>query len=133
MSFIFVESWGISSLGFRHYLGKFIQVGSVVNALKGLLRGKVLDALGGVIQAFVGFIELLTEFIRLVSFTFRLFGNMTAGEVLLLIMAFLIPLIAAVPFYGLELLIGFIQALIFSGLTLGFAMIAVAPHEEGHK
>jgi F-type H+-transporting ATPase subunit a len=55
---------------------------------------------------------------------------MTAGEILLLVAAFLVPWLFAVPFYGLELLIGFIQALIFAGLTLIFITIAVIPHEE---
>jgi len=53
---------------------------------------------------------------------------MTGGEILLLMMLFLVPFILAIPFYGLELLIGFVQALIFAGLTLVFATIAVAPH-----
>ncbi|GAH77179.1 unnamed protein product, partial [marine sediment metagenome] len=70
------------------------------------------------------------EFIRIVSLTFRLFGNMTAGEILLLVAAFLIPWIFALPFYGLELLIGFIQAIIFGGLTLIFLTLAVESHEE---
>ena len=64
--------------------------------------------------------EALSELIRIVSFTFRLFGNMTAGEILLLITTFLIPWVFALPFYGLELLVGFVQALIFGGLTLVF-------------
>jgi F-type H+-transporting ATPase subunit a len=55
---------------------------------------------------------------------------MTAGEILILVSCFLIPLVFTIPFYGLELLIGLIQALIFSGLTLVFATIAVSPHEE---
>jgi F-type H+-transporting ATPase subunit a len=84
----------------------------------------------GVIDIFVGFIEMLSEFIRVVSFTFRLFGNMTAGEILVFSMMFLIPWVAAVPFYGLELFIGFVQALIFCGLTVVFLVMAVAPHEE---
>jgi F-type H+-transporting ATPase subunit a len=54
---------------------------------------------------------------------------MTAGMVLLLIVIFLIPWVVAVPFYGLELLFGFVQALIFAGLTLVFATIAVTPRE----
>jgi F-type H+-transporting ATPase subunit a len=66
----------------------------------------------------------------MLSFTFRLFGNMTAGKTLLLIAAFLMPFLA-LPFYGLELLIGLIQALIFAGLTMVFAAVAVLPHEEG--
>jgi len=66
----------------------------------------------------------------MISFTFRLFGNMSAGEILLLSATFLIPWVMAIPFYGLELLIGFIQALIFGGLTLVFATIAVGHGEE---
>jgi F-type H+-transporting ATPase subunit a len=71
-------------------------------------------------------------FVRIVSFTFRLFGNMTAGEILLLMTAFLIPMLFAIPFYGLELLVGLIQALIFSGLTLVFMTLAVSSHGEEH-
>jgi len=74
-------------------------------------------------------LEGLSEFVRIISFTFRLFGNMTAGEILLLIAAFLIPWVFALPFYGLELLVGFVQALIFSGLTLVFLTMAVTHHE----
>jgi F-type H+-transporting ATPase subunit a len=68
----------------------------------------------------------------MLSFTFRLFGNMTAGEILILVSCFLVPLVFTIPFYGLELLIGMIQALIFSGLTLVFGTIAISPHEESH-
>jgi len=125
MSFIFVEFWGITSVGLGQYIGKFIKIKPVIKSL-----GKPMEMVTAFIGAFVGLIELLTEFIRLLSFTFRLFGNMTAGEVLLMMMSFLLPLLAAVPFYGLELIVGFIQALVFAGLTLGFAMIAVMPHEE---
>jgi F-type H+-transporting ATPase subunit a len=57
---------------------------------------------------------------------------MTAGEVLLLMMAFLIPWILPVIFYGLETFIGIIQAFIFAGLTLVFATMAVIPHESEH-
>ena len=82
---------------------------------------------------FSGLLEGLSEFIRIVSLTFRLFGNMTAGEILLLVAAFLIPWLFAIPFYGLELLIGFIQAIIFGGLTLIFLTLAVESHgEEAH-
>ena len=55
---------------------------------------------------------------------------MLAGEILILVSAFLIPFIFSVPFYGLELLVGFIQAMIFAGLTVTFAAVAVAHHEE---
>ena len=133
ISFIFVEYWGISSLGGRRYLRKFVNVGQFFRGLGQLVRGKLKAGLigmfNGTIDIFVGVLETLSEFIRIVSFTFRLFGNMTAGEILLLIVAFLVPWVLALPFYGLELLVGFVQALIFGGLTLVFATIAVTHHE----
>jgi len=136
VSFIAVEYWGITSLGARSYAGKFFRYGQLIGALGQLFRGRVKSALGGIfygaIDVFVGGLELLSEFVRIISFTFRLFGNMTAGEVLLLMMAFLIPWIVALPFYGLEMLLGAIQALIFAGLSLVFAVLAVAPHEHEH-
>jgi F-type H+-transporting ATPase subunit a len=135
MSFIFVEFWGMKSLGAFRYLGEFFNFGQLGRGIKELSRGKIRPAITniafGFINLFVGLLEVFSHLIRIVSFTFRLFGNMTAGEILLLISAFLIPFIFTIPFYGLELLIGFIQALIFAGLTLVFGIIAVAPmHEE---
>jgi F-type H+-transporting ATPase subunit a len=135
MSFIFVEFWGMKSLGAFRYLGEFFNVGQLGRGVKELFTGKIRPAITniafGFINLFVGLLEVFSHLIRIVSFTFRLFGNMTAGEILLLISAFLIPFIFTIPFYGLELLIGFIQALIFAGLTLVFGIIAVAPmHEE---
>ena len=131
VSFVFVEYFGIRSLGFR-YLRKFINVGQFYRSIGQLFRGRLRAGLSGLftgfIDIFVGMLEALSELIRIVSFTFRLFGNMTAGEILLLIAAFLIPWIFALPFYGLELLVGFVQALIFGGLTLVFLTIAVTPH-----
>jgi F-type H+-transporting ATPase subunit a len=131
MSFVFVEFFGLRQLGLR-YLGKFINVGpffrSVGQIFRGRLRAGLSGLITGVINIFVGFLEALSELVRIVSFTFRLFGNMTAGEILLLIAIFLVPWIFALPFYGLELLVGFVQALIFSGLTLVFLTVAVASH-----
>lgn len=118
VSFFFVEYWGIRAHGLG-YLKKFFAFGSIFS--KGLFRG--------VIDLFVGFLELVSEFIRIVSFTFRLFGNMTAGEILVVMITFLVPLVISNLVYGLELLIGLIQAVIFAGLTLVFLSVAVR-HEE---
>ncbi len=115
-----VELWGIRASGFFRYAGRFINLGR-------LLRGKPL----GIIDVFVGGLESITEVARVVSFTFRLFGNIFAGEVLLIAMGFLIPLIGMAPFLGLELFVGFIQAFIFAMLTLVFAVMATTPHESG--
>ncbi len=129
---IFIQFYGLKTLG-RRYVAKFINVGGFFRSAGQVARGKVGAGLSGmftgVIEIFVGFLELLSEFIHIVSFTFRLFGNMTAGEILILVAVFLVPWVFALPFYGLELLIGFLQALIFGGLTLIFLTLAVASHE----
>jgi F-type H+-transporting ATPase subunit a len=117
-SAIFVEYWGISTLGFVTYGSKFFNFGRLIR--------------GGVIDFFVGILEFIAELARLISFTFRLFGNMLAGEILLLIMTFLIPLLLALPFYGLELFVGVIQAFVFAMLTLVFGVLAVSGHGDGH-
>ncbi|MGQ9586458.1 MAG: F0F1 ATP synthase subunit A [Anaerolineae bacterium] len=83
-------------------------------------------SLMGLVDTFVGLLELVSEFAKIISFSFRLFGNIFAGEVLLGVMAFLIPYVVSLPFYGLELLVGVIQALIFMMLTVAFFKVAVS-------
>ena len=123
MSAIFVEFWGISTLGFSTYGSKFFNFGGLLRGIRRLSLGELFT---GVVDAFVGFLELASEAVRLISFTFRLFGNMFAGEVVILMFTFLIPLVFTLPFYGLELFVGLIQAFIFALLTLVFGMIAVS-------
>lgn len=133
MSFIFVEYFGLRIHGIR-YVKKFFNADEFLGGVKQVFKGKLKDGLFGLftggITIFTGVLEGVSEFIRIISLTFRLFGNMTAGEILLLVAAFLIPWLFAIPFYGLELLIGFIQAIIFGGLTLIFLTLAVASHDE---
>jgi F-type H+-transporting ATPase subunit a len=124
-SAIFVEFWGIATYGFFRYGSKFVNFGR-------LLRGKILD---GLIDVFVGIMEFVAEAARLVSFTFRLFGNILAGEILFLVVIFLLPIVTLQFVYFMELFVGAIQAFIFAMLTLVFGIIAVsAPHgeAEGH-
>ncbi len=80
----------------------------------------------GPIDFFVGILEFISEFARMISFAFRLFGNVFAGEVLLIIMAFLAPIGAPIPFLMLEFFVGFIQALVFTMLTVVFLSIATS-------
>jgi len=127
VSAIAVESWAIASLGIG-YGRKFFNFGGM---FRGLFRLNFGQFFNGAIDAFVGVLELISELVRLVSFTFRLFGNMFAGEVIILMFIFLTPLILTLPFYGLELFVGIIQAFIFAVLTLVFGMMAVA-HGEAH-
>ena len=112
VAMITVQIWGFRSLGFGGYGGKFINFKQ------------------GPIFFFVGVLEIIGELARTISFTFRLFGNMFAGEVLLIAMAFLFPLIGIIPFIGLELFVGVIQAFIFAMLTLVFGVMASIGHSE---
>ena len=131
-SFIAVEFWGITSLGVLGYGRKFFNFGKLGRAIFTFKPGLLMD---GIIDAFVGILELVSELVRLVSFTFRLFGNMFAGEVIILMFTFLTPIILTLPFYGLEIFVGAIQAFIFAMLTLVFGMMAVSAHgdhEEEH-
>ncbi|MFC2022887.1 F0F1 ATP synthase subunit A [Chloroflexota bacterium] len=131
ISFVFVAYYGFKSLGIG-WLRQYFNFGPLFRGIGRMFKGKFspMDIFSGVITAFVGGLEFLSRIITIISFTFRLFGNMTAGEILLLIAAFLVPWVLALPFYGLELLIGLVQALIFSLLTLVFVTMAVAPHEH---
>ncbi len=117
ISFVFVEYWGFRTHNFG-YLKKFFAFGDI-------LRGRP----SGIINVFVGLLELISELVRVVSFTFRLFGNMTAGEILVVMITFLVPFVATQFVFGLELLVGLVQSVIFAGLTLIFLSVAVS-HEE---
>lgn len=81
------------------------------------------------IAFFIGILELVSEFAKIVSLSFRLFGNVFAGEVLLAIMAFLVPYAVPLPFIFLEIFVGFIQAFIFAMLTTVFVGMSLAEHE----
>ncbi|MFH0943485.1 MAG: F0F1 ATP synthase subunit A [Candidatus Beckwithbacteria bacterium] len=95
---------------------------------KGIKYFKKFFDFSSPINFFVGFLELISEFAKIISFAFRLFGNIFAGEVLLAVIAFLIPVFASLPFMGLEIFVGFIQALVFATLTLVFINIATSDH-----
>lgn len=110
VAFLYAQFWGFKQLG-PGYLYKF------------------LPFRDGPIGIFVGIFELLSEFVRIVSYAFRLFGNIFAGEVLLLVMAFLFPLLP-LPFLGLETFVGFIQAFVFAILVMAFSSLATQGHGD---
>jgi F-type H+-transporting ATPase subunit a len=133
VSFFFVEYWGFRAKG-TPYLRKFFNFVPLGQGFKQLFTGKIMAGFGGIamgaIAIFTGLLELISELVRMVSFTFRLFGNMTAGMILTLVMIYIIPWIVPSIFYGLEAFLGFVQAMIFGGLTLCFLVVAVMPEEE---
>ena len=132
VSFCFVEYWGFKAKGIS-YLKTFFHFGPLWQALKLIFTGNIKAGAGGLLNGlvaiFAGLLEILSHLIRMMSFTFRLFGNMTAGMILVMIMLFLIPWVLPSLFYGMEAFFGFVQAMIFGGLTLGFACAAVMEEE----
>ena len=109
ISVFMIQVYGIKFLGLGGYLKKFINLTNPINFA-------------------LGFLEIVSEFSKILSFSFRLFGNIFAGEVLLTIVAFLVPVLASFPFILLEIFVGFIQALVFSMLTAVFISGAIAKH-----
>jgi len=106
ISFFVIEVTGVAVLGFLKYFKKFVNVSSVMGFL-------------------VGIMELLSEVARLISFSFRLFGNIFAGEVLIMVAMAFLPGLLPVPLMVFEVFVGFIQAAVFALLTLFFVKIAV--------
>lgn len=111
ISVIITQIAGFKMLGFG-YLKKFFNFSNPMNF-------------------FVGILELISEFAKIISFSFRLFGNVFAGEVLLTVMLLLVPYFVPLPFYGLEMFVAVIQAFVFAMLTLVFIKIAMTSHEHG--
>ncbi len=134
VSVVMTQYFGVSALG-AGYFTKFLNV-------KGIIKGFTKKGAGcvgrfgavamGIIDLAIGLIESISEIGKVVSFSFRLFGNIFAGEVLLGVMAFLIPYLISLPFYGLEILVGFVQALVFMMLSVAFFVVATRGHGEGH-
>lgn len=123
---------GIATIGFFKYANKFIKLGDIYKAVVSLSPIKIFVA---VIEFFVGLLEVISEVAKMVSLSLRLFGNIFAGEVLLTVIGSLIAFIVPLPFLGLELLVGIVQAMVFSLLTLVYLTIATTPvveHESAH-
>lgn len=108
IAFITIQFYGIKVLGIS-YFSKFLNF-------------------KGPIDFFTGILEIISEFSKIISFAFRLFGNIFAGEVLLAVVAFLVPILASFPFLLLEVFVGFVQALVFAMLTAVFINSATAEH-----
>ncbi len=122
VAFIAFQVEGFRRLGFSGYAGKFFPLYEFRHGIG-----------AGLIALFVGLTELMLEFVKPVTLSLRLFGNIYGGEVALGVVTALFVAILPVALYGLEIMLSFVQALIFSTLTLMFLVIAVEPHdhEEG--
>ena len=113
ISFLVIEIAGIVALGLFKYAGKYVNLKSPIGFA-------------------VGLIELLSNLGRLISFSFRLFGNIFAGEVLVLVAGYFLPYLLPAPLMGFEMFIGIIQALVFAMLTLFFVKLSITEPHEAH-
>ena len=113
-----IQVVGLQALGVG-YLKKFFNVSTFFSR-----------PVFGVIDFFVGILELVSEFSKILSFSFRLFGNLFAGTVLLFVIGSLVPVFAQSIFIMLEFFVGLIQALVFGLLTMVFMSMATHGHEE---
>ena len=112
ISVFVTQFFGFQYLGFKIHLSKYFNFSNPV-------------------MLFVGILELILEFARILSFSFRLFGNIFAGEVLLTVVPFLLPVFlsfVSAPMYFMEVFVGLVQALVFTMLSAVFINMAVAEH-----
>lgn len=111
IAFVVIEASGVALLGFLKYLGKFV------------------NFKGGAMGFFIGLMELISNTARLISFSFRLFGNIFAGEVLIAVVILFVPYVLPVPLLMFETFVALVQAGIFALLTLIFVKMAIMePH-----
>jgi F-type H+-transporting ATPase subunit a len=120
VSVAITQYYGFKALGAK-YLKKFFNYS----------ESKTIKNPLGAMDPLVGILELISEFAKILSFSFRLFGNIFAGQVLLFVIAFLLPL-AVTAVYGLEFFVGAIQAAVFGLLTLTFMAGATQSHDDEH-
>lgn len=121
--------FGIMSIGVWKMFNKYVNVKAFGDMVK-KVRKEPAVLISAPIMFFVGILELVGEFAKIASLSFRLFGNVFAGEVLLMAMGAILAYILPLPFLGLEIFVGLIQAFIFSLLTLVYFTIAATDHEE---
>lgn len=112
LAVLIIQITGIASLGFKGYGAKFISFKR------------------GFMHLLVGPLEFIGELAKIISFTFRLFGNIFAGEILLVSMSFLLPFLGALPFMALEFFVGVLQAFVFALLMIVFSSLAAEDHSK---
>lgn len=113
ISVVTCQVFGFATLGPKEHLMKYINL----RALRQL-------NFGGFVSFFVGILEIVSELSRLISFSFRLFGNIFAGSAVLAVFAFILPFVSDIIFIPLEMFVAVVQALVFALLTLVFLQIA---------
>lgn len=120
--------FGIRASGFFKHLNKYFKIGDLWHSFR---KGPIA-VFTAVTEMGVGLIEIIGEFAKMLSLSLRLYGNVFAGEVLITVIAGLVAFLAPLPFMALEILVGLIQASIFSILTLVYLTIATSEPAAEH-
>ena len=132
MAVLGANVFGIFSIGIWKTFNKYVNL-KVLGGIFTKIRHDPTIIIVAPITFFVGLIEIVGEFAKIASLSFRLFGNVFAGEVLLVSMSALVAYVVPIPFLFLELLVGVVQALIFSILLVVYFTIASTDHDEHEK
>ena len=123
ISVVAMQYFGVAALG-PGYFQKFVNINALGNAGKRPM---------GLMDFGVGLFEIISEISKIISLAFRLFGNIFAGQLLLFIIGFLVATLMPVAVYGLEFIVGAIQAYVFAVLTLVFSAQAMVSHAHGDE
>jgi F-type H+-transporting ATPase subunit a len=129
MSVIGANIFGIISIGLWKTINKYVNLNALGSIFTKVKKDPSILMTAPIMFA-VGLLELVGEFAKVASLSFRLFGNVFAGEVLLASMGAIIAYILPTPFLLLEVLVGVIQAFIFAILTLVYYTISSMDHDE---
>ncbi len=122
---------GMFTLGFFTHWNKFIQLGSL---WKAILTGNIIKIITAIVEFGVGLLEMISEVAKVLSLSLRLFGNIFAGEVLITVISSLVSFFVPLPFMALELIVGVVQATVFTMLALVYlTVMSSPPHGEGHE
>jgi len=143
VSLLATHIMSIRTLGLSEYISRFIPFFPfILSVLKGKPKFS-LDTNGPInlfislfnpfVFVFVGLLELISEFVKIISLSFRLFGNIFAGEVVLETVSGIFAFVFPLPFLVLEIVVGLVQALVFSMLTMAFMIILTTPHKEAEE
>lgn len=113
VSAVATHAMSITTIGIKSYLSRYFSFNPI--------------------NLFIGFLEIISEITKVISLSFRLFGNIFAGEMVLITVAGIFAFLLPIPFLLLEIIVGLVQALVFSMLTMVFMAVLATPHGEHAK
>lgn len=123
---IIAQVGSIQTAGFFGHVAKFIKVGHVIRGFKEGIGAGML----AIVDFLIGLLDIISEFAKVISLSLRLFGNMYAGEVLAAVILGALPIILPAPWLGMNILVGFLQAMVFGSLTAAYYTLSTEVEES---